>query len=250
MELPATPTPRRRQRNPSSANASVTLAIPPGTHDVECLSARQPDAIQLDQTDPSALLAGALAYVERHDGDVLQLELERGPISRALTLAWQRGDHPGVICLVAGLAQIAARFRSFAEAERVLRMGIVASRQTGDGLALARFLNRLGGLLQARGSTHISWAPNSSTAEWIDERFEVDGCITQLADYVQTNWTYAQARSRNVASNQLKPASYFSGYYDIMKDQTGQVLSETTGLFSDGKSFTDYWIANGKYNGC
>lgn len=64
------------------------------------------------------------------------------------------------------------------------------------------------------------------------------------------NWTYAQARSRYVASNQLKPASYFSGYNDIMNNQTGQVLSETTGLFSDGNSFTDYWVANGKYNGC
>lgn len=147
MELSATPTPPRRPRYPSIA----TLAIPPATHDSERSSAEPLSAIQVDQADPPALLAAALAYVERHDGDVLQIELERGPLTRALAFAWRRGDHPAVIRLAAGLAQLAARFRSFAEAERVLRMGIEASRHTGDRLALARFLNRLGGLLQARG---------------------------------------------------------------------------------------------------
>src|SRR5262249_14070268 len=101
--------------------------------------------------EPSELLAGALAYVERYDGDVLQLELERDLLARALAVAWRHADHGAVIRLVARLAQIAARFHSFAEAERILRLGIESARQSGDRLALARFLNRLGGLLQARG---------------------------------------------------------------------------------------------------
>lgn len=103
-------------------------------------------------------------------------------------------------------------------------------------------------------STHISFTPDSGTAEWIDERACTGvhcSCLTQLADYVQTNWTYAQARSQYVAGHSIEPASYFSGYFLDMHDQsTGQYLSGNTGFFADGKSFTDYWAANGRYNGC
>ncbi|HEU5439487.1 MAG TPA: hypothetical protein VFU88_09370 [Ktedonobacterales bacterium] len=75
-------TPPRGRRHPASTDAA--LAIPPAAQDVEysatgCL----PNASPMDQADSPDPLDDALTYVETHDGDVLQIELERGPLTRA-----------------------------------------------------------------------------------------------------------------------------------------------------------------------
>lgn len=98
------------------------------------------------------LQAYALAYVERYQGDVLQLEHAREFLYAALTQAWQRAEYAAVVRLVAGLAHLASRLSNFAEAEYILQLGIAASRRTQDRQHLAYFLNRLGGLLFSHGN--------------------------------------------------------------------------------------------------
>jgi DNA-binding NarL/FixJ family response regulator len=200
----------------------------------------------MDQADSPDLLDDALAYVERYDGDVLQIELERGPLTRALALAWRRDDHCAVIRLVAGLAQIAGRFRSFAEAERVLRMGIEASRRTGDRLALARFLNRLGGLLQARGrfaeggqlwhaSLALAGSPASALAVWdpiasfahIADILHGPGLAIAFAETVQ--------RTRGDDPAALAVALFLRGFYSRVvgnSDAASADLSQAASLLA------------------
>ena len=110
----------------------------------------------LDRATPDAQTY-ALAYVERYQGDVLQLEHEWAFLSAALTLAWQREAYAVVVTLVAGLAHVAGRLSDLAEAEAALRLGIEASRRTQDWSHLATFSNRLSGLLFARGNYQESW---------------------------------------------------------------------------------------------
>ncbi len=109
--------------------------------------------------------AYALAYVERYQGDVLQLEQEWDFLAAALGQAWQASAYPAVVALVAGLAHVAGRRSNLAEAEHLLRLGIEASRQTGDGAHLAAFSNRLSGLLLARGKYEEGWRLWNSSLE-------------------------------------------------------------------------------------
>lgn len=112
--------------------------------------------------------AYALAYVERYQGDVLQLEQEWDFLATALSQAWQRRAYPVVVALVAGLAHVAGRRPNLAEAEAVLRLGIEASRYTEDGAHLVVFSNRLSGLLLARGKYEEGWRLWNSSLE-LDE---------------------------------------------------------------------------------
>lgn len=99
----------------------------------------------------------ALAYVERYQGDVLHLEQEWTFLAAALTQAWQQEAYAVVVRLVAGLAEPASRRPNLAEAEYILRLGIEASRRAQDSAHLAAFLNRLSGLLFARGKYKEGW---------------------------------------------------------------------------------------------
>ena len=93
----------------------------------------------------------ALAYVDRYQGDVLQLAQEWEFLYDALSQAWQRAEYAVVVRLVAALAHAAGRIPNQALAEGMLRWGIAAARHTGDGPHLAGFLNRLSGLQFAHG---------------------------------------------------------------------------------------------------
>ncbi len=118
------------------------------TAELERLEMLVPEAAGGGQRDP---LAYALAYVERYQGDVLHLEHERAFLSAAALQAWQRAEYSIVTRLVAGIAPILSRLDDAAEAVRILRLGIDASRRTQDTRQLARFVNRLGGVLSAQG---------------------------------------------------------------------------------------------------
>lgn len=99
----------------------------------------------------------ALAYVERYQGNLLHMEQEWAFLSAALTQAWQQEAYTVVVRLVAALAQPASRRPNLAEAEYILRLGIEASRRAQDSAHLAAFLNRLSGLLFARGKFQEGW---------------------------------------------------------------------------------------------
>ena len=96
------------------------------------------------------MLEYALAYVERYQGNVPQLEHEREFLYAALNLAWQQTEYAIVIRLVAGLAHLVGRLNP-AQAEYILHLGIEACRSIQDRQHLILFLNRLGGLLFAQG---------------------------------------------------------------------------------------------------
>ena len=106
---------------------------------------------ELSSTPRRDLQTYALAFVERYQSDVLQLESEQEFLYAALTQAWQQGKYAVVIRLVAGLTHLVSRLSNLAEAEQILYLGIEASRYTQDKQHLAYFLNRLGGLLFSRG---------------------------------------------------------------------------------------------------
>lgn len=101
---------------------------------------------------PHDLLAYALAYAEHYCGDILALDHERDVLTHALSIAWQRAEHPSVIILVTALAHLCGRMGDTTEAVRVLHLGIRASQQVGDRVHVARFVNRLGGVLFAHGN--------------------------------------------------------------------------------------------------
>lgn len=102
-------------------------------------------------TSTPNLQAYALAYVERYEHDILQLEHEREFLCAALTQARQEGNGATVISLVGALAPLLGRFNNPNEARRIVLLGIEASRVLHDKQHLACFLNRLGGLLYAQG---------------------------------------------------------------------------------------------------
>lgn len=117
-----------------------------------------------DRAHPDAQ-AYALAYVERYRGDVLHLEQEWAFLAAALVQAWQQEAYDVVVALAAGLALPAGRLSNLAEAEAILRLGVEASRRAENWPQLARFLNRLSGLLLARGSYQEGWRLWSSSLE-------------------------------------------------------------------------------------
>jgi DNA-binding CsgD family transcriptional regulator len=93
----------------------------------------------------------ALAYAERYQGNLPQLEHEWDFLTGALERAWQYEEYEVVVRLVAVLAYPAGRRGTFAEAGRVLRLGIAACRRSQDRRHFAIFLNRFGSLLFSYG---------------------------------------------------------------------------------------------------
>lgn len=106
---------------------------------------------EISRTPMRDLQTYALAYVERYQDDVLQLEHEWEFLYAALTQAWQQAEYAVVVRLVTSLAHPVGRLSNPAVAEHILHLGIEASRRTQDRGHLARFLNRLGGLLFSHG---------------------------------------------------------------------------------------------------
>lgn len=90
-------------------------------------------------------------YIECYRGNVPRLECEREAIATALLQAWRQERYAQVVRLADALAYLAGRRDNASEDERLLRLGIEASRYSGERYHLARFLNRLAGVLWARG---------------------------------------------------------------------------------------------------
>ena len=102
---------------------------------------------EINGNSPEDLSRYALAFIQRYQDDVLQLEMEWELLYAALVSAWQRKDYTTVVLLVAAMARPVGRICSMAEAEHLLHMGVEASRQIQDNQHYVSFLNRLGGLL-------------------------------------------------------------------------------------------------------
>lgn len=98
-------------------------------------------------------------------------------------------------------------------------------------------------------SHKLAWKPSLGSAEWIDER---SGCfgtshIHYLANFGFDDWTYAQAADHGYGSNVLPITSYpYSGItmYDP-NNYPNSTLAYPTGLFSDGKSFNNFFQNSG-----
>ncbi len=107
--------------------------------------------------EPGGLISFALAYAERFRDDIPQLELASDVLLTALTQAHAREDAQSTILLADGLLPICGRLSILDHAEHIIGMGIEASEWMSDQRYLARFQNRLGGLLYLRGSYHEGW---------------------------------------------------------------------------------------------
>src|SRR5690349_3147758 len=125
----------------------------------------------------------ALRYVEHYCHDVLQLEMGWEVLCAALTCAWEREDYSSVVSLVAGMAEPAGRICSLAEAERLLHMGISASRRTQDNRQRVYFLNRLGGLLYTHASYWLGRQVWSASLQLAASSTETFGLWQPLASF-------------------------------------------------------------------
>jgi DNA-binding CsgD family transcriptional regulator len=123
-------------------------------HQVERLELLLPEA---SHTATHDLLACALAYVERYEDEVLQLEHAWEFLYAALISAWQQSQHAIVVRLVSSLAHLVCRPSTSVVAEHILHLGIGASRRIQDREHLTCFLNRLGCLLFSRGKYSRGW---------------------------------------------------------------------------------------------
>ncbi len=128
------------------------------------------------------------AYRERSQRDVPQLELEQATLYAALPQAWRNEDYAQVVALVQSLAYLVGRFPCYEDGERILLLGIQASRHLQNWRQQALFLNRLAGLrlshtkfdealrawqesvelAQEQGYAALLWEPLSSVAHIAD----------------------------------------------------------------------------------
>src|SRR5256885_4508758 len=118
---------------------SRLLALPPNTcylsdplwiaHQLKRLELLVPEYSHAATND---LQTCALAYIERYQDDVLQLEHEWEFLYAALLQAWQQSQNAIVIRLVGSFAHLVCRLLLDKETEHVLHLGIAASRRTQD----------------------------------------------------------------------------------------------------------------------
>ena len=159
---------------PEHATSPHQITPPAFSQQMEHLALMVPEATHLL---PRNLIEYALAYIERYQGDVLQLERDWEFLTQILAEAWQQRKYEVVVRLVAALALPAGRRQKLAEGEYVLRLGIVASRRIQDRQHLAAFLNRLGSLMVARGKylsgqrvwqsgLHLAFSAGSPSLLW------------------------------------------------------------------------------------
>jgi DNA-binding CsgD family transcriptional regulator len=167
--------------------ASIDVAI-------KRLALLMPEATSCDFDD---LPVYALRYIERYHDDVLQLEMGWEVLYAALVRAWERKDYTAVVSLVAGMAQPAGRICSMAEAERLLQMGIEASRCVRDNLHHVYFLNRLGGLLYTHASYWLGRQVWSASLQLAASSTSTFGLWRPLANFAHIadilgNYSYAK----------------------------------------------------------
>lgn len=139
---------------------------------------------EISHTTTRDLLTYALAFIERYRDDVLQLEHEWEFLYAALLEAWRQSQDAIVIQLVNSLAHLVGRHSTAAIAEHVLHLGIGASRRLGDWEHLTCFLNRLGGLLFARGKYAQGWRIWCKSQELAGASGSSPGLWEPLASFV------------------------------------------------------------------
>jgi DNA-binding CsgD family transcriptional regulator len=96
--------------------------------------------------------------IERSQRDVPQLVLKQVKLCTALIQAWRNEDYVQVVALVQSLAYLVGRLPDYEESERILLLGIQASRHLQDWRQQALFLNRLAGLRFSHGKFDEAWA--------------------------------------------------------------------------------------------
>ncbi len=129
-----------------------------------------------------------IAYEERSQRDVPQLVLKQASLCAALSQAWRNEDYAQVVALVESLAYLVGRFPCYEEGERILLLGIQASRTLHNWRQQALFLSRMAGLrlshgkfdealrawqesieiAQGQGYVALLWEPLSSVAHIAD----------------------------------------------------------------------------------
>ncbi len=192
------------------------------------------------RSDARSLLTYALAYVERYQGDVLQLEHEWDFLYAALLQAWRLEEYAAVVFLVRGLACLADRRDNFKEATCMLHIGIDASRRVHDRQQLAYFLNRLGGLLYAHGKYRQGWhlwrqgmqlATDSDSAPGLWEPLSSFAHITDIiGSYTDAGW-FVETLQRTQHSNEtdsLAVGLFVRGFYARLADNPQRAYDDLT----------------------
>lgn len=186
------------------------------------LALLMPEATSCDFED---LPVYALKYIERYQDDVLQLEMGWEVLYAALVRAWEHRDYTAVVSLVASMAQPAGRICSMAEAERLLQMGIEASRCIHDNQHHVYFLNRLGGLLYTHASYWIGRQVWSASLQLAASSASTFGLWQPLANFAHIadilgNYSYAKQFVEAILSarhvdepGSLAVALFIRGFY-------------------------------------
>ena len=189
------------------------------TESMEHLESLIPELAHLDSHN---LQTYALAYVEHFQGDVLHLELEWDFLSIALFDAWQHENFEVVMRLAAALAYPASRHGIFAQARRILQLGIAASRKIQDRERLASFLSRLGSLLFMQGKYQQGWRLWHTALQFTDSLaglWEPCSSFVQIADIlgntpaVQQFFETIQARGGITHPDSLAVALFIRGFH-------------------------------------
>ncbi len=186
------------------------------------------------------LLTYALAYVERYQGDILQLEHEWDFLYAALLQAWRLEEYAAVVFLVRHLACLADRRDNLEEATCMLHIGIDASRRVNDRQQLAYFLNRLGGLLYAHGKYRQGWhlwrqgmqlATDSGSAPGLWEPLSSFAHITDIVgSYTDAGWFVEtlQHTHHSNASDSLAVGLFVRGFYARLADNPQRAYDDLT----------------------
>jgi AAA ATPase domain len=160
-------------RRLSEATARYRLHPLLYAHALERLEQLEPETVRGARRNVHAY---ALAYLERHQGEVIHLERERGFLLAALAGLWQQQQYSLVVRCVEGLLPLASHLGSSQDRERVLLWGIHASQHVRDQYHLAYFLSDLGLLRVCRGE------PFAAVRRVLAESLALVEALQRLAD--------------------------------------------------------------------
>jgi DNA-binding CsgD family transcriptional regulator len=180
----------------------------------------------------------ALAFAARYKRDVLQLEHAWRLLYAAIVQSWRQQRYEDVVLLADTLVYPAGRRCTLSEAEQLLRLGIEASRRLQDTRTMARFFNRLGGLLFSHGrywqgrqvwsaSLRLPAAPGTSLALW-----EPLASFAYIAD-ILGNYSYAQQFVEALLSTggiddpaSIAVATFIRGFYARHMHEPGHAYED------------------------
>lgn len=111
----------------------------------------------LGDAAPADLVVRATLFADHYRDDTLQLNLARETLEHALEQANREENYLAVSQLAYALACLAGRTPTLAAAERWLRLGMVACRETGNRRLRLLLTNRLGLLCFMHGRYALGW---------------------------------------------------------------------------------------------